>query len=471
MYGTTKWSEHLGRIALGKADQLDVLLDVAPGRTRAVAIEQAVRRSILNGQLLPGTRLPSSRELASELGCARATVVAAYEQLVAEGYLRAEGGSGTTVAGVRPTLPSREAELPKPAFIELLPGEPDPSSFPRQAWAAALRKVLHTAPDSLVGYGDRQGLAELRVALASYLARSRSVTADPSRIVIFGSFASALSVLASTLHRLGASDVAVEDPGLPPHRKVIEAAGLAIVPVPADDDGLCVDELDRPDAIVCTPAHQYPIGGVLSASRRFALVEWARQRDGWIIEDDYDGEFRYDRRPIGALQGLDPDRVVYGGTASKSLAPGLGLAWLVLPPRLLEPVLETMRGRRDTVSSIEQAALAEFIASGRLDRHVRAQRLRYRRRRDATLHILAESGPWLQVTGVSAGLHVTAYLGDRDEREVIELARRRSVALFGIADHSIAAPQRQGLVIGYSRSPAHAFPHALETLAGVLQAC
>ena len=450
---------------------MDVLLDVGPGRTRAVAVEQAVRRSILDGRLLPGTRLPSSRALAGELGCARATVVAAYEQLVAEGYLLAEGGSGTTVAGVRSTLPSREVAPSTPIFTELIPGEPDPSSFPRQAWAAALRKVLHTHPDSVLGYGDRQGLAELRVALASYLARSRSVAADPSRVVIFGSFASALSVLASTLHHLGVSHIAVEDPGLPPHRKVIEAGGPTIVPVRVDDDGVCVEELDQARAIVCTPAHQYPIGGVLSAARRFTLVEWARHRDGWIIEDDYDGEFRYDRRPIGALQGLDPDRVVYGGTASKSLAPGLGLAWLVLPPKLLEPVLQSMRLRRDTVSSIEQAALAEFILSGRLDRHVRAQRLHYRRRRDAMMRVLTNSGPWLQVTGVSAGLHVTAYVNHRDEREVIAHARQRSVALFGIAEHSLASPTRQGLVIGYSRSPAHAYPQALEKLAGILDAC
>ncbi|MEY2427016.1 MAG: GntR family transcriptional regulator / MocR family aminotransferase [Actinomycetota bacterium] len=450
---------------------MDVLLEVGPGRTRAAAVERALRRSILSGQLAPGTRVPSSRELASELGCARATIVAAYEQLAAEGYLLAAGGSGTTVATVRTTLPTSATASPNPFFTELLPGEPDPSSFPRQAWAAALRKVLHSNPDSLLRYGDRQGLTDLRVALASYLARSRSVVVDPSRVVIFGGFASALSVLATTFHRLGISRVAVEDPGLPPHKVVIAASGPTIVPIPVDDDGLCVGELGEERAVLCTPAHQYPMGVVLSAARRVALIEWARERDGWIIEDDYDGEFRYDRRPIGARQGLDPDRVVYGGTASKSLAPGLGLAWLVLPPMLLEPVLDTMRLRRDAVSSIEQAALADFIASGRLDRHVRAQRLHYRRRRDAMMAVLADKAPWLEVTGVSAGLHVTALLGDRDEAEVIGQAARRSVALFGIANHSTAAPMRHGLVIGYSRSAEHAFPQALETLATVLDAC
>ena len=449
----------------------DVLLDVGGGRTRAAAVEQALRRSILEGRLAPGTRLPSSRELARELGCARATVVAAYEQLAAEGYLRASAGSGTTVANVRTARAQSEAGSPIRVFTELLPGEPDPSSFPRQAWAAALRKVLHTSPDSLFRYGDRQGLLELRVALASYLARSRSVVVDPSRVVILGGFASALSVLATTFHRLDIDRVAVENPALPPHVRVIAAAGPTIVPIPVDEEGLCVDELGGLRAVVCTPAHQFPMGAVLSAARRAALVEWARERDGWIVEDDYDGEFRYDRRPIGAMQGLDPDRVVYGGTASKSLAPGLGLAWLVLPPGLIEPVLDTMRLQRHAVSSIEQAALADFIASGRLDRHVRAQRRRYLRRRDAMLHVLHDKAPWLEVTGVSAGLHVTGLLHDRVERDVIERAARQSVALFGIGNHSIVASAQQGLVIGYGRSAAHAFPHALETLARVLDSC
>jgi GntR family transcriptional regulator/MocR family aminotransferase len=314
-------------------------------------------------------------------------------------------------------------------------------------------------------------LAELRVALSAYLARSRSVVADPSRIVIVGGFASALSVLATTFHRLGISHVAVEDPGLPPLRKVIAAGGPTVVPTAVDDHGVCLDELGAARVVLCTPAHQYPMGVVLTAARRAALIEWARDCDGWVIEDDYDGEFRYDRRPIGAMQGLDPERVIYGGTASKSLAPGLGLAWLALPPGLLEPVVDTMGLRRDAVSSIEQAALADFITSGRFDRHVRAQRLHYRRRRDALTQLLEEKASWLEVTGVSAGLHVTAFLRDRDEREVIERAAHQSVALLGIGNHSIMPPTRQGLVIGYSRSPSHAFPHALKTLAGVLDVC
>lgn len=433
-----------------------------------MAVERALRQSIVEGRVRPGTRLPSTRALAGELGCARATVVAAYEQLAAEGYLVTVTGSGTTVANIQRPDASRRTEPSNPFFVELLPGEPDPSSFPRQAWAAAVRKVLHTSPDDLLRYGDRQGIAELREALAAYLARSRAVATDPSRIVIFGGFASALSVLAATFHRLGVQRVAIENPCLPPLARIVAAAGPDIVPTPVDHEGLVVEELGDVGAVVCTPAHQYPIGVVLSAARRAALIAWAHETQAWIVEDDYDGEFRYDRRPVGAMQGLDPERVIYGGTASKSLAPGVAIAWLVLPAALVEPVLDTMRVRRDSVSAIEQAALATFITSGRLDRHVRAQRLHYRRRRDAMMRVLADDAPWLDVTGASAGLHLTALLHDRDEHEIIERAGQRSVALFGLANHAVGPVTQQGLVLGYSRSPSHAFPHALETLSDVL---
>ena len=434
-------------------------------------IEATLRGAIIGGRLAPGTRLPSSRALAAELGCARATVVAAYEQLVAEGYLLAAVGAGTTVASVGTPAALDAPEPDVGVFTELLPGEPDPSSFPRRAWTATVRKVMQVSPDSLFKYADRRGLTELRVALAGYLARSRSVVVDPARVVIFGGFASALSTLSATFAELGIARVAVEDPGLPPYVRVVGAGGVEIVPVPVDDDGICIDDLSDARAVLCTPAHQFPMGVVLSATRRASLFEWAREHDAWVVEDDYDGEFRYDRRPIGAMQGLDPDRVVYGGTASKSLAPGLGIAWLVLPPSLLEPVLDTKRLRRDAVSTIEQAALAEFIASGRFDRHIRSQRLQYRRRRDALMRLLASRTDLLDVTGVSAGLHVTAFLRDRDEREVLDTALQRGIAMFGLGNHHIALPHRHGLVIGYSRSPAHGFPAALGALEGLLDAC
>jgi GntR family transcriptional regulator/MocR family aminotransferase len=456
------------------ADHLsELFIDVDPAPRRATVIESALRDAILSGRLAPGTRLPSSRVLALELGCARATVVGAYEQLVAEGYLMAKAGSGTTVGriGAAGSIELGVAGERAGPFTELIPGEPDPSSFPRAAWLASLRQVLRTSPDDLFSYGDHRGRPELRRALASYLARSRAVVADPSRIVVFGGFASALSILAATFHRFGIDRIAIEEPCLPPHARAIAGAGPRVVPIAVDEDGIRVSELGDERVVVCTPAHQYPMGVLLSPARRAALVDWARAGDAWIVEDDYDGEFRYDRRAVGAMQGLDPDRIIYGGTASKSLAPGLGLAWLVLPPTLIDPVLETKRLRRPAVSTIDQAALAHFIASGGLDRHIRTQRLAYRRRRDDLVGLLVERAPWLDVTGISAGLHVTALLHDRDERAVIDAAARRSVALFGIGDHCVGAPRQEGLVIGYSRSPAHAFPAALDQLAAVLDGC
>ena len=446
-------------------------MDIGAGRARSSAIEATLRRAIVDGRLASGTRLPSSHAVAAELGCARATVVAAYEQLVAEGYLFATAGAGTTVASVGTPVALDAPEPDIGVFTELLPGEPDPSSFPRRAWAATVRKVMQSSPDSLFKYGDRRGLTELRVALAGYLARSRSVVVDPACVVIFCGFASALSTLSATFAALGIARVGVEDPGLPPYVKVVGTGHVEIVPVPVDDDGICVDDPGDERAVLCTPAHQFPLGVLLSATRRARLIEWAREHDAWIVEDDYDGEFRYDRRPLGAMQGLDPDRVVYGGTASKSLAPGLGIAWLVLPPSLLEPVLDTKRLRRDAVSTIEQAALAEFIASGRLDRHIRSQRLQYRRRRDSLVRLLARRTDLLDVTGVSAGLHVTAIVRDRDEHEILDIALQRGIAMFGLGNHRIALPHRHGLVIGYSRSPAHAFPAALDALERVLDAC
>lgn len=453
-------------IAAQIADHLDLSLDLDPNLGRRAALEDALRRAVGAGRLAAGTRLPSTRALASELGLARATVVGAFEQLVAEGYLAAQHGSGTVVAEVgRPTLPPDATAASRPALLrDLLPGEPDHGSFPRAQWSAAVRRVLATSPDDLFAYDDHRGSPALRAALASYLARTRAVVTDPARIVVFGGYGAALALLAATFHRLGITRVAMEDPCLPPHARVVAAGGPQVVPIQVDERGMRVQDLDDEGAAVCTPTHQFPMGVALAPARRTALVAWAREAGAWIVEDDYDGEFRYDRQPVGALQGLDPDRVIYAGTASKSLAPGLGIAWMVLPPALVEPVIETKRLRRPAVSTIEQAALADFIERGTLDRHVRRMRTTYRRRRDALLDVLR---PHFDVVGPAAGLHLTA-LTDRED-ELRERAASRSIALFGIGDHVIGEQTQRGLVIGYSRSPAHAFPAALERLASVLE--
>ena len=455
---------------------LDLLLMPSDRQGRQAGLEDALRGAIASGQLPQGVRLPSTRALASELGCARATVVGAYEQLTAEGLLVAVRGAGTHVAaapGLAPQAAAPSAPVEARRYdADFRPGEPDRGSFPRRDWAASIRRVLSTAPDDLFGYGDPRGLRELRVALASYLGRSRAVRADPEHIVIFSGFAQALSVLAETLRTTGLDTIAIEDPALPFHPEFCARAGLAVTRVPVDEDGLRVDVLDDTGAraALVTPAHQYPLGVAMAPARRVALVEWARRRDGWIVEDDYDGEFRYDRQPVGAMHGLDPSRVVYGGTASKSLAAGLHIAWLVLPPSLVEPVTEASRWRVG-VSAIDQAALADFITTGHLDRHLRQMRVEYRRRRDEVMSTLRANAPWMTMSGVSAGLHGTVLLDGPPSREldVLAQAQRSSVGFHPLSAHRDAAG-RPGLVIGYSRPAAHEFRGALERLGQLVSA-
>ncbi|HTN78235.1 MAG TPA: PLP-dependent aminotransferase family protein [Acidimicrobiales bacterium] len=447
---------------------MDLLIELDPSRGRQAGLEDALRRAVTSGQLAAGARLPSTRALSKELGCARATVVAAYEQLIAEGFLVAAHGAGTRIASVpispqpRPDVGARGTTY----LADFRPGEPARSSFPRAQWGSSIRRALAGATDDLFGYGDPRGVPQLRAALATYLGRARAVVADPDQIVIFSGFANALVVLTDTLRDLGRTTIAIEDPALPIHPHLCTRAGMTVERVIVDAHGVQVDALARTsaDAVLVTPAHQYPLGVALAPSRRTALVGWARATDGWIIEDDYDGEFRYDRQPIGAMQGLDPDRVVYGGTASKTLAAGVHLAWLVLPRRLVEPVVETVRWR-EGVSAIEQAALADFIATGRLDRHLRQMRAVYRRRRDALVAVLQAHAPWMEMTGISAGLHGTVELDGpvAREREILDLARSHSVGLHPLSAHR-SAPGPPGLVIGYSRPAAHELSGALARL-------
>ena len=447
---------------------LELLVVPTDGKGRQAGLEGALRDAVASGQLPRGTRLPSTRALATELGWARATVVGAYEQLVAEGVFVAERGACTRVATA--PIPSEPlvdvAARPRRYLADFRPGEPDRASFPRGAWVASIRRAVNAATDDLFGYGDPRGVREVRVALASYLGRSRAVRAHPDQIVIFSGFAQALTILAETLRELGQTTIAIEDPALPFHPEFCARAGLTIERVPVDQDGLLVDRLHETAAecVLVTPAHQYPLGVALAPARRVALVDWARDSGGWIVEDDYDGEFRFDRQPVGAMHGLDPSRVIYGGTASKSLAAGLHLAWLVVPPSLVEPVTESSRWRVG-VSSIEQAALADFITRGQLDRHLRQMRLTYRRRRDAVVAALHRHAPWMTMTGVSAGLHGTILLEGTTEREheILGLAERASVGLHPLTAHR-HAPGQPGLVLGYSRPAAHEFPAAVARL-------
>ncbi|MGE3594688.1 MAG: PLP-dependent aminotransferase family protein, partial [Dehalococcoidia bacterium] len=324
----------------------DLLLTLDLGRGRRAALERGLREAIRDGRLLPGVLLPSTRALALDLGVARGTVAEAYAQLIAEGYLTARQGSGTVVAsGTTPAIVT--PSLPKAAAprVDFRPGIPDLSGFPRALWLAATRRVVRSMPDSALGHGDPRGHRELRRALAGYLGRARGVRTSPDLIVVCNGYAHALSILAQALRSIGITSMVMEDPCLPDHRATAGAAGVTVVSVPVDGDGLQVEHLANlpSGAVIVTPAHQGTLGMAIAPARRSALLAWARERGGVVIEDDYDGEFRYDRQPVGALQGVDPDRVVYAGTASKSLAPGLRLSWLAVPAWLLDPVIEVRR--------------------------------------------------------------------------------------------------------------------------------
>ncbi|MGW3205939.1 MocR-like pyridoxine biosynthesis transcription factor PdxR [Streptomyces sp. NPDC001135] len=438
-------------------------------------LTDALRDAVRTGRLAAGTRLPSSRSLAADLGIARNTVAEAYADLVAEGWLTARQGSGTRVAELAATPPTgrgagpRHPDPARPAY-SLLPGTPDLAAFPRTEWLKAARRALTTAPYHALGYGDPRGRPELRTALAGYLARVRGVRADPETVLITSGFAHALRVVGTVLAARGVRTVAVESYGLDAHRRLLQQSGLATPALPYDELGTNPRVPDDAGAVLLTPAHQFPMGTPLHPERRAAVIDWARRGDAVVLEDDYDGEFRYDRQPVGALQGLDPDRVIYFGTASKSLAPGLRLGWVVLPPALAQEAA-SVKGGVDTVGALEQLTLAEFLTSGAYDRHVRSSRLRYRRRRDALAASVTARAPEVTVTGIAAGLHALLRLPTGMEQSVIQAAAWQGLALHGLSLHrhpQAVADPLDALVVGYATPPDSAWAGALDALCRVL---
>ncbi|MFF3764709.1 PLP-dependent aminotransferase family protein [Streptomyces sp. NPDC001922] len=494
----------------------DLHLDLPPRGTSGVrsALIGALRDAVRSGRLTPGARLPSSRSLAADLGLARNTVADAYGELVAEGWLTARQGSGTRVArraepvgrpgggagtpgggtgrpgGAEPSgaapgggasRPGRRSVGPRPGprgapprpVHSLMPGSPDVSAFPRAAWLSAARRALSTAPGEAFGYGDPAGRPELRRALADYLGRARGVRVSPDRIVICAGFVQGLMLAGRALAAMGLTTVAVDSYGLDFHWELITGAGLRTVPLPKDEHGTRVGQLEsvpEAGAVLLTPAHHFPTGRPLSPDRRAGVVDWARRTGGLILEDDYDGEFRYDRQPVGALQGLDPERVVYLGTASKSLAPGLRLAWMVLPQHLVGEVLAAKNPAEQMTGTLDQLTLAEFITGGAYDRHLRGMRLRYRRRRDQLVAAVAERAPHIAVTGVAAGLHAVLELPPGTEDSVVRAAAWQGLALEGLGRfrYDATAEGPDGLVVGYGAPADHAFGAAIEALCRVL---
>jgi len=454
---------------------VDLHLELAGHRIRA-GLEAALREAVQAGRLAPGTRLPSSRALAADLGIARNTVAEAYGQLVAEGWLTARQGSGTRVAdaAARPAERAagpRSSPVPQQGRYDLRAGSPDLSAFPRAGWLSAARKALSAAPSQALGYGDPRGLPELRAVLAGYLARARGVRASPDRIVVCSGFTQGLALLCQVLPGIGVTRIALEEYGRLSPARTLAASGLAPVMLGVDDGGAVLDPAPGAGAMLLTPAHQFPLGSVLSPQRRADAARWAAGTGGLIVEDDYDGEFRYDRQPVGALQALAPEHVVYAGTASKTLAPGLRLGWLVLPARLVDAVTDAKARADAQTSSLEQLTLAEFIASGAYDRNVRRARLNYRRRRDRLIAALGRHVPGVRLTGIAAGLHAVVELPrGTPEDQVVARAAARGVAVEGLADYALRDHTRgPALVIGYATPPDHAYTTALARLTAALQ--
>ncbi|MGV9943327.1 MocR-like pyridoxine biosynthesis transcription factor PdxR [Streptomyces sp. NPDC003401] len=445
----------------------EVLLPAAsaPPRARGRTLRAALREAVRSGRLAPGTRLPSSRDLAADLGVSRGLVTEAYEQLAAEGYLRSGRGAGTWVSGAVRAAPPRARDLAPRSpgtRADFTAGTPDLSLFPRAAWAAAQRGVLAGLAHHELGYPDPRGLPRLRTALADLLARRRGVVADPERLVVVSGVAQATALLGLVLRARGIDAVGVEDPGSPQHGALYAAAGVTAVPVPLDDEGIALGPLGASGvrSVVTTPAHQFPTGIAYSARRRTRLLDWARSVDGFVLEDDYDGDFRYDRAPVGALQGLDPERVAYTGSVSKSLAPGLRLGWLLVPEALADEVVERKRTLDLGHPALDQALFARFVERGDYDRQLRRCQRAYRDRRDALVAALAEHFPGTRVTGIAAGLHVIAALPGRHgpEAEFVARATAAGVAvrpLSGYAHAGTVPGPGVRLVLGYAHlSPA-----------------
>ena len=460
----------------GLAPEVLITLD----RSRTVPLrsqlEDQFRQAIRSGRLGDGERIPSSRALSKALGLSRGLVQECYAQLQAEGYLVSRGGSATRVAGAatRPE-PARRPPPSPPARLaaDFASGVPDLASAPRESWAWAIREACRTAPNSEFDYGDPRGNPRLREVLAAYLRRVRAADTSADQLIICSGMAQGLGLVLHALAGQGLSRVGFEDPGgIGGITAAAAWAGVEAVPVRVDDRGVDVAALDTSgaEAVVLTPAHQWPTGVVLAPERRLALLDWAARRDATIVEDDYDAEFRYDRDPVGTMQGLAPDRVIALGTVSKSLAPALRLGWILTPPGLAATLARAKQITDRGSPGLDQLALAILMETGRYDRHLRRMRTEYATRRDILVQTLTQHAPAVRLTGLAAGFHAVAHLpAGIGEHGMIRAARSRSVGLYGMstyrADHCPDPPQ---LVLGFGNTSQQAIRTGIAVLGDLL---
>jgi GntR family transcriptional regulator/MocR family aminotransferase len=462
-------------------------------------VYDGLRKAILDGMLRPGQRVPSTRALAAELEISRLPVLTAYEQLLHEGYVEGRSGSGTFVSAAPPdsmlrARPVKEAPTTAPSgkrrpshrrvplgrdeggirpFRLTLPAL---DQFPHELWSRLVARHARRLAPIHMAYGDPAGVGALRAAIADHLRTSRAVRCEPEQILIVSGSQAALRVCAASLFRHG-DRVAIEEPGYPGAHAAIRASGAALVPVPVDDEGIDVDALSalrtRISAIYVTPSHQYPLGASMSAARRLALLEWAARREVWILEDDYDSEYRYVSRPLGALQGLDTrDRVVYIGTFSKVLFPALRVGYIVVPRALWETFLDS-RDALDVFSpTLYQLVLAEFLHEGHFVRHLRRMRGVYVRRRDAIVEgLMRHCADFVSVPNADAGLHVAALLsGNRSDVALLQRMATRGLTGGALSKCYIGPTRRNGLLLGFGGFDERTLMAATKTLGEVLRA-
>ncbi|MBO9533440.1 MAG: PLP-dependent aminotransferase family protein [Solirubrobacteraceae bacterium] len=435
-------------------------------------LERQLRQLLRRGELSAGAVLPSSRALASDLGVSRGIVVEAYDRLLRQGLLISQpGGAVRASSALHSTEPAAagDAALPEPAVfaLDLHPAGTPIGTLDRRAWGGALREVLRTATEAELASLDRAGLLSLREALVEQLSHSRGVVAVPEQVVVTSGVSDALRGLAPLLAQRGGR-VAVEDPGFGLHRATLIGSGLDLVPVHADAGGIDVAGLEAHDdlaAVLVTPAHQMPLGVPLTPARRAALVDWSRRTGAWILEDDYDGELRYDRQGVRSLHGVAPDRVIYLGTTSKVLSPAIRVGWAVVPPELVEEVLAWRLPLGGAPSNLVQAGLAAFLRSGGFDRGVARLRRRCASHRAAIAAALTDALPDLEHVGVEAGLQIALRVPDIEPWRLIMAGLERGVQLFATDDGPDAL-----LLIGYGAIEPAAAPRVAAVVAEIVAA-
>lgn len=444
--------------------------------TLARQVETQLRNAIRVGTLRPGTRLPSTRALADQLGVSRRVSVEAYAQLAAEGYLDLRQGAAprvcaTTPVGADPS-PAPASVASPTARYDFRPSRPDVTTFPRAAWGRCLRDATRSVRTADLLYGDPCGVDEFRSAVADYLGRVRGVAATPERVVATGGYLQGLGLVCQAMAARGARTIALEDPCNSEEPQIAARAGLEVLRLPVDAEGARTDLLPAldPDVVVLTPAHQHPTGVVLSPGRRRVLAQWLADSGAVLVEDDYDAEYRFDRPAVGAVQGIAPEHVIYAGTLSKVLAPALRLGWLVVPGWLLGDVRAQKQLADQGSPRIDQLAFARFLEDGHLDRHLRSMRTLYRSRRDTVVHALATEVPDATIGGIAAGLHVTAALPTHhDERAIQAAAQERGVALAVLGDYMPQATFPPTLILGYPQLTDRAITLGVAELAAAIR--